>query len=196
MKKLLCIFFVFLSIVSFCSCSNNTQTIDEEQVKNICELATLECYSNNLAITKIKKGQGFAHVFEKDRDFWLEYDGIVKIGIDMKDVSLKINKNRVTIKIPHATVLSKDFDYDTFKKPKIVKNKDSWINKNKITTENQQKAINTAQKEMVKTIEQNKYLMERSENRAKMLIENYINQVGKISGINYEIKWEFIETKE
>lgn len=193
MKKLLSTIFIVIAAFLICSCTNKEGTIDETQVKNICELATVECYFNNLAMTDVSKGDGITHWFEKDRTLWLEYDGVVKLGIDMEKVSIKVSKNKVTVKLPHAKVLSKDFEYSSLKEPKIVKNKDSWINKNKITDEVQKEALTKAQEKMIETINGNKSMMNHAEDKAKLLIENYINNIGKISGKKYEITWKFID---
>ena len=195
MKKLLCVVFAVVTIISLCACSNSKskEQLDEMYVKNIFQLATVECYFNNLAMTDVPKGNGVTHLFEKDREFWLEYDGVVEIGIEMEKVSVKVQSNKVVVKMPHATVLTKDFDYDSLKNSKILTDKDSWINKNKITSEDQKEAIKKAQEEMVKTMESNSSMMSRAEERAKLLIENYINGIGNRTGTEYEIEWQYIE---
>lgn len=196
MKKYFYVTFAAILTITLCSCSKKAPKFDASQIKRICELATVECYYNNLAMTTVEKDDGISHWFEKDREFWLEYEGVVKIGIDMEDVSIKAGKDKITVTMPHAKVFGGDFKYETLEAPNIIQNKDSWINKNKITSEDQIKAINDAQTEMIKSMNSNKSLMNRAEDRAKLLIENYIDEISDLSGVEYEIVWKYIEEDE
>ena len=191
MKKLLCLFFAVFIIASMTSCSNskNNEQPDVKQIENIFQLATVECYFNNLATIDLPKGKGLTHLFEVDRKWWLEYEGTVKIGIDAEKVSIKTKENKITITMPHATILYEEYA----KEGKPITNKDSWVNKNKITDKQQQNAIKDAQDKMVKNMEANKTLMERAEERAKLLIENYIKTIVTADGSKYEIEWQYIE---
>lgn len=189
--------FIIISAISVCilsSCSKETAvaTPSEEQVKSICELATLKCNYNNVAKSIKKKGKGLSHAGEKDKEFWIEYEGFANIGIEMSDVTMKINDNAVTITMPKAKLLDIGIVSDTLNKDSFILSNDGW-NKNKITADDQRNAISDAQKEMKKTVKENKALYARAEDRAKQLIENYITQLGNLSGIEYEIIWK---TKE
>ncbi len=42
----------------------------------------------------------------KDKKFWIEYGGIVKLGIDVSLVKIDIQDINVTITLPQAKVLS------------------------------------------------------------------------------------------
>ena len=159
------------------------------QVRSICNLATVKCYYHNVAKSEKKA----AHVFEKDRKFWIEYTGVANVGIDMSKVDMKVEGEKVTVIIPSAKLLNKSID---------VINKESYffsadgINKNEITAEDQTKAIDDAQKEMVKEVKANTTVMISAQERAKTLIENYIKQVGKAAGIDYQIEWEYVEDED
>ena len=50
-------------------------------------------------------------------------------------------------------------------------------------------ALQLTQKEMEKKIEGNSYLLDIATKKAKSLIENYINEIGKITNTEYEIEW-------
>ncbi|MBE7015022.1 MAG: DUF4230 domain-containing protein [Ruminococcaceae bacterium] len=173
-----------------CSCSNQIKEPDEEQIKAICELTTLKCYYNNVAKSTKEKGTGWTHMLEKDRKFWIEYEGFAEIGIDMNDVSMSINENNVIISMPSAKLLNLGIVTETLNENSYITSKDNWWNKNKVTSEEQQAAIGNAQEKMRQTVLDNKSLFNRAENEAKILIENYINNLGKMSGIEYNITWE------
>ena len=78
---------------------------DISQIRSICELATLECYYHNVAISTKEKGQGLSHIGEKDREFWIEYSGVAKLGINMAKVSMEIQNKDIVITIPKAQLL-------------------------------------------------------------------------------------------
>lgn len=174
----------------FSSCSSKKDSLKENQIKAICELATVECYYNNVSKSTQHKGSGITHVLEKDRDFWIEYEGFAKIGIDMNSVDMKVNKNEVIVKLPSAKLLDLGIREDTLNSDSFIIEGDSLINKNKITAESQQKAITEAQAKMEKSILSNKALFEQAEKEAKELISNYIDKMGRMSGNKYKISWK------
>ena len=145
---------------------------DLAQIRSICDLATLECYYHNVAKSTKEKGSGLAHLGEKERKFWIEYTGVVKIGIEMSDVKMDVNGTSVQITIPRAKIFQpevKTIDVDDY-----IATSDSWFNKNQITAEEQTQAVNEAQDEMVAAVEKNKTLLAGAQERAKTLIENYM----------------------
>lgn len=188
LKYIIALILVFC-ILCLCSCSTQLKEPDEEQIKAICELTTLKCYYNNVAKSTKEKGTGWSHLLEKDRKFWIEYEGFAEIGIDMNEVSMSIVENNITITMPSAELLNLGIATETLNEDSYITSKDSWWNKNKITSEEQQAAIGNAQKKMRETVLQNKALFNRAENEAKVLIENYIKNLGEMSGMEYNIIW-------
>lgn len=164
---------------------------DLAQIRSICDLATLECYYHNVAKSTKEKGSGLAHLGEKERKFWIEYTGVVKIGIEMSDVKMDVNGTSVQITIPGAKIFQpevKTIDVDDY-----IATSDSWFNKNQITAEEQTQAVNEAQDEMVAAVEKNKTLLAGAQDRAKTLIENYITQLGEATGVEYQVTWKYAE---
>ncbi len=195
MKKI-CYIIAFVILVGILqSCSNEAvATIPSvEQVKSICELSTVECYYNNVAKMIVKAGSGITHWGEKDREIWIEYEGYAKIGIELNELSMTINENKIKISMPNAKVL--ETGILKINKDSYYVSEDGWFNKNKIETEKQQEAVTKAQSKMEKSIKNNSLLFEQSEKKAKDLIENYINKLGDLSNIEYEIEWIFEESK-
>ena len=163
---------------------------EEEQIKAICELATLDCYYNNVAKITKPKGSGLSHALEKEREIWIEYEAVVKIGIDMKELSIKINDNKVEVSMPKAMILDVLINKDTMNADSYIISEDGFFNKNKVTTEEQQDAIVKAQIQLEEKVNNNSMLFEQAEKKAKSLIENYINTLGKMSGTEYVIEWK------
>lgn len=194
MRKIAIILLIALLVSVIGGCGTKTPVEpDLSQIRSICELATLECYYHNVVKATKPKTEGFAGIGEVDREFWMEYDGIVKIGIDLSQVLLEVNANKVTVTLPEAKIVEVAIDKETWDASVYIHSEDSWFNKNKITADDQTKAFAQAQKEMEEEAAGNTYLLETARNRAQKLIENYIHRLGELSGIEYEIHWKYME---
>lgn len=192
MKRLSLLIAVVFFIGMLSGCSGSPKPAEEEpdimQIRSICNLATLECYYHNVA-KSVKEGTGILEWFKKDRKLWIEYTGSAKIGIDMYKVSMKIEGENITISMPNAKLLS--IDIEELTQDSYIISEDGWLIKNKITAEEQAAAINDAQAAMKKSVESNFALLLNAQNRAKDLIENYINKMGELSCVSYTIQWEY-----
>lgn len=179
---------LFVGMIGGCSADVAAEP-NIAQIRSICHLATLECYYHNVAKSTKDKHSGLAGFGEVEREFWIEYDGVVEIGIDMSQVVMDVQDTTVTVTLPEAKILSIDVDQDSWDESKYIHSGDSWFNQNKITAEDQISAITAAQEKMKETAEGNIELLAKARSRAQKLIENYINKLGELSGIEYEIKW-------
>lgn len=190
---------MFVCFLSACSASRSTSSGNQvpniSQIRSICELATLECYYHNVAKSVKPKQEGIMHIGEKDRDFWIEYTGTVKLGIDMSQVSMDMDDNNVTITLPKAEVLEVSVDEDSYNEDSYIMDQDGW-NKNKITAEDATEAIKVAKEEMKQTAMENSSLLLNAQERAKKLIENYLVRIGDAVGVEYDIDWKYIDEKE
>lgn len=196
--------FCFLLVLAMCLChlsgcgasdstSSKRQAPDLAQVRSICELATLECYYHNVAKSIKYKQEGITHLGEKDRAFWIEYTGTVKLGINMSQVTMDVDANHVTITIPEAEVLEVSVDDDSYNEDSYFMSQDGW-NSNKITAEDATQAVKAAKEEMEQTAMDNSSLLLNAQERAKKLIENYLVQIGDAVGVAYDIDWKYIDS--
>jgi hypothetical protein len=161
---------------------------EQEQIQAICKLSTLECYYHNVAKMTKTKGTGIMGIGEKDREYWVEYTGIAKVGIDMSKVKMTMgSENNITIYLPEAELMQMEVKEGS---EKTISSEDGW-NKNEITADDQTAVIQTAQEEMEATIKENAALLMNAQNRAKTLIENYITRLGEAVGVTYEIEWVY-----
>lgn len=152
-------------------------------VEKICELATLECYYHDVAEYR-REATGIFHFgFKK---YWIEYNGIVRYGVDVKNV--KVNKpdkdGVVRIYVPEAKVLNVSVDKDSMSEPIF----DTGIFTS-ISIEEKTKAYNEAQKTMKENAENDSLLLTQASNNAKKLIEQYIIGVGKQTDKEYTVEW-------
>lgn len=193
MKKIACICVLVIMCLSLSACAKNEKEVvvkepEITQIKSICNLATLECYYHNVARSTKTAGEGITHWGEVDREFWIEYTGVAKIGIDMSKVAMVIDGEDVRIKIPEAELIGK---VDIRESGINYISSNDAFNKNQITVEDETIAIEDAQNKMQENIKNNKALLLSAQSRAQELIENYIKQMGTIAGITYKITWEY-----
>ncbi|MGO3017783.1 MAG: DUF4230 domain-containing protein [Anaerococcus sp.] len=191
-NKIKIVILSFLFIFSFSGCVEKKVEAKEPdigEVRNICNLATLESYYNNVAKSVKPAGEGLAHIGENDRTFWIEYTGVAKLGIDMSAVEMSVNGTNIDISLPAAKVLNISIDKDSLNEDSYIISKDG-LNSNKISGKDQTLAIKKAQEDMEKTIMANQPLLLNAQSRAKKLIGNYIEQLGRAQGIEYSIQWE------
>lgn len=195
MKKLLIILLFTLIITGCSSKTTNTvdKTINEDDIRHICELATLDVKFNN--IVKCINEQPFTilgktvvkNAFKSQA--WAEYQGNVQVGIDMKQVNVSFDEslNKIIITLPKAKVIGEPTDNISEIQDEFFHYSNGWVSQNigaKITPEMKQKGISEAKQNMIASIEGNDTILAQAQNRAKNLIENFIYQNGE-----YEIEW-------
>lgn len=195
-KLLLIVLTLLMALGTLTGCEAMSALASEPDighVRNICELATLECYYHNVAKAEKEAGNSILNIGEKDRTFWIEYSGTIKLGIDMSKVEMKVKGKNITITLPAAEVLSVDIDQDSYTADSFVANKDGFFNKNKITSDDATKAVKDASEDMEAIAMENSALLVNAEDRAQKMIENYINQLGELTGNKYQITWQRLE---
>lgn len=161
---------------------------DIASVDKICELATLKCYYHDVAEYEkqaegIFKYRPFKYGYKK---VWIEYDGIVDVGIDVSDVQINEpdRKGIVRIYVPDAKILSVSADKDTMSEP--LADKGIFT---KITAEDKNKAFADAQATMQKNAEADAGMLAQAKNNAKELLEQYVINVGEQTGKTYKVEW-------
>lgn len=190
MKKSLILIGLLLStLITGCG-KKEVETLDiqpqETQMKSICELATLNCYYHNVAKYTEKDAEGVL-LWKKDRRFWVEYSGIVTIGIDTSKTKIEVNDSDVTITLPPATVMGCKVDENSLNEDSFIVAKDSA----KVEAEHQTAAYQDAQSKMFQSASEDKALLENARQRAQKLLEDYVNNIGKCVGKEYNIKWVY-----
>lgn len=197
-RKIVLIGFMCMTVLLMCSCSAEKEVTNEPeitQIRSICKLATLECYYHNVAKSVKTAGEGIAHWGEKERKFWIEYTGVAQVGVDMSKVTMEIEGTNVIISIPDAELINISVEESTLNEESYISSEDG-LNSNKITAEDQTTAIENAQKEMEESVKNNSALLLSAQSRAKDLIKNYIDRLGEVSGVEYEITWVYEDGEE
>ena len=195
MKKIIAV--ISMCVMMMCSLSacglkqkdtSVEKVINITQMKAICELATLECYYHNVA--KVSKEKDVLW-WNTKAELWIEYSGIVKVGVDISDLDLEVNGEVVTITMPKAAVLSSEVDETKLNKDSYIMIREG-LGAEKITADDQTLAFQTAQDSMREAAETDEELISQAQQRAEDLLESYINNVGDILGKKYTISWNII----
>lgn len=161
-----------------------SQEPDISQMRSICELAVMECYYHNVAMLKEEDATGF-WFWKKDKHFWVEYSGTVKMGIDASQVQMEVSGNQVTITIPEAKVLGCKVDSASLQEDSYIVDPKSAD----ITAEDEVKAFEEAQRQLEENAGADRALLTSAQQRAQKLLEDYVVNVGKIVGKQYTIRW-------
>lgn len=182
-----------LLLLCGCGAKEEEQTekkpeISISDMRAVCELATMECYYHNTAKLDSEKKVLFWNTSKK---LWIEYSGIVKLGIDVSRVDMKVDGNMVTIAMPEAEVLSCDVDETSLTKDSFY-SETKGLGSGKVGAEEQSQAFEAAQKEMRAVVEQDEALLLQAGDRAKILLENYVKQIADAAGVTYEVRWEAV----
>lgn len=162
-------------------------SLSEMQMKEICQLATLEAYYHNVARTN-EPGDKFFLWKGKDLNFWIEYDGTIEMGINAEHVKMNIQGEKVTITIPDAMILSATVNEASLNNNAFYYAKNSV----KATAKEQARAFASAEDKMKQEANQDKSLLEMAHTRAKTLLENYVKNVGDLVGIDYTVDWVYV----
>ena len=193
MKKLMCILISAVLTLSLAACSDTEPApVDMEpqtsQMKAICELAVMDCYYHNVAKYELKDAEGFLW-WTKDKNFWIEYSGVVTLGVDVSRVTVEVDGTKVTISIPAAEVLSCTVDSSSLTKDSYIVAKDSAA----IEAEDEIAAFSVAQADLEATASQDTALLASAQQQAQQLLEDYITNIGKATGKSYSIEWIYLD---
>ncbi|MEA4929262.1 MAG: DUF4230 domain-containing protein [Candidatus Limiplasma sp.] len=180
--------------------SRPVELSEYSSISDICELATLRSYYHNVAMYE-EEPEGAAKVISDIltwpfnqllktgyKQFWLEYSGIVEIGVDLKTDKIQINNpdasGVVNVYVPDAKVLNVDANENSFSDPL-----DETGLFTTITAKERSDTYAEAQDAMRQEAENDQALLGRAKNNAKILLERYIVNLGKAMGVDYTINW-------
>ncbi len=192
MKKYGLIILTVACVFAFSACSLDEsepieKTPDLARIRTMCDLATYDVHFHNVAKETKPAQSGFFHIGEKDREFWIEYSGSVKVGIDMSECEMKVEESVLTIYLPEAKLLGTiKVDENSFKE--TITARDSF-NSNPVKAEDTSKALKDAQEEITKMIENDSSTLEQARERAKILIKKYIEQFNESVGTEYTVEF-------
>lgn len=192
-KKMYTLLAIVLLMFSLTSCYEEPVEVvnikpQVSDMKSICELAVMECYYHNVAKFKEEDASGIL-LWKKDKHFWIEYSGIVKVGIDTSLIDIVVKDTTVMINIPEAQILGEKVDEASLVRSAFVVDKDSA----EISGEDEIAAFAQAQENMVQAASQDSTLLASAQKRAQKLLEEYVDNIGEAIGVEYSIQWSYGE---
>ena len=192
MKRWIALLTSAMLILSCTACQKKEQLPKVEpqisQMRSICELAVMECYYHNVAKYQEEDAAGFL-LWKKDKHFWIEYSGVVELGIDASRLSMEVSGDEVTITIPAAKVLSCTVDSTSLTADSFIVDKRSA----NIDAEDEQVAFAEAQHNMEMSAASNRVLLGNAQQRVQVLLQSYVENIGQAIGKEYTIRWNFLE---
>lgn len=185
--------FCLVVCMLFSACGKQEEAPKEDlsltQMKSICELATLKCYYHNVA--KITKEKDVLW-WDTTAELWIEYSGIVKLGVDITNLDMQVDQNQVTIAMPKAKVLSYQVDQTSLDKDSYYTNREG-LGAEKINADDQTEAIRMAQENMLEEVNADNSLQQQAQNRAQELLEQYVKNIGDAMGKTYVVSFVIAE---
>ncbi len=194
MKKTVAFFLTMVFLLcSLVACGGEQKNIQPSisQMRSICELSVMECYYHNVAKCEEENAQGMLW-WTKDKRFWVEYDAVVTLGIDVSLVNFSISGNVVTITIPDAELLNYQVLSESLTEDAYIIEKNSA----KIDAEDETMAFQQAQIDLETNVSNDKGLLMQAQQQAQLLLEEYIDNFGEAVGQEYTVEWEYLSASE
>ena len=159
------------------------------EMRAICDLAVMECYYHNVA--KFQQEVDGILWMGGEKNFWVEYSGVVEFGIDASYVNIEADDTRLTVTIPAATVQDCRVESSSLNEDSYIVAKDS----KDITAEDEVYAFSQAQAILEEQASQDETLLLQAQQRAQTLLENYIKNLGEAVGKEYTIQWVYLDAE-
>ena len=198
MKKLFAVLLAVLLAFSTAACGKSEETKspqiepDQARMRAISELSVMECYYHNVAKFDQKNAEQFLW-WSKDKRFWIEYSGTVRIGVDAAEVKLEsLGDDKFKVTIPFGKVLSCTVDSDSLTADSYVVDTDSAA----VTADDEVYAFQEAQKQLEANAAKNTKLLSDAQLQVKKLLNEYIQNVGSTVGKTYSVTWVLLGADE
>lgn len=117
-----------------------------------------------------------------NRTYDLTVKGSFKLGIDTKDIEVSTEGNTVTVRFPHAKVISASMPYD-----KAVINENVGPLRKEFSTEESQELFGKARKDAVKEVGGDNVLRDTAETSIGRTLTRLIEQVPNVDEVNVEV---------
>ena len=109
---------------------------------------------------------------KKSKKMWIEHKSAVKVGVDANEIKVDSGKNKVTVTVPKAKVLSVNVDPNSF-------NANSYsissTRLRKISAKEQNTAMHNANKDIKKIVSQDPVLMHEAQKRTGKVLSGYFS---------------------
>lgn len=152
------------------------------RMMDICELATVECYYHDVAKVLPPEEKSILP-WVQYQHYWMEYAGKVVYGIDVSQVEITVDGSNVDITLPEAEVLDCDLIENDTESDSVIVAKDSL----KITAADEAKTLTQAKAALLEKAENATKQLERAQQKAETLLEDYVTNLGEATGKTYTV---------
>ncbi len=140
----------------------------ENRLEEVAELASVNYHYKNVAkLDETSTFQGFALPFTSKK-ILISYTGKIKVGVDLKELKVKVDNQKITIDLPEAKILSHEIDE---KSTEVFDEKTSLFNPLKIED---MTSLISDQKEKIESEVAEKGLIEQANDSAKKAVKSLL----------------------
>ncbi len=192
MRKRITAAMVVLAMMAPMAGCGEKKAPDFSNIGYIAELTTMECYYHNTAELNHEGSWFFNQGYKKS---WIEYSGIVRLGIDVGKVSVSSKGKRgdssvYVIKVPPAHVIGDpDVDEKSFSAPL---EETGFLTD--ITADDKTQMYDDAQQNMLETAKDDESLLSQANVRAKNILEQFVRSMcEEVGESNVVIEFEDVK---
>lgn len=182
-------------LTMFGCADNRMEEPDFSGVREIAELASLECYYHNVVkFHRDADGYLFGLGGIGEKNMWFEYDGIVRMGFNIDEVSISAPdaSGTVTVSIPGISILGRpDIDAESMTDP--IESNGLFTS---MTGEEKRQALADAQSNLIEVAEADESAKLQAKERGQSILAQYIKNVGEAFGREYTVRWVEAKTSE
>lgn len=144
-----------------------------EQLKSVADLTTLEYHYTNIGKFENNKDFNGWNIPLTTKEFILSYDGVIKAGIDLEQLDIQVENQKIIITLPEAKIMSHTIEEDSIQLFNESKNIFNPISINDYVNFTQ------ALKEEKETDLQTKGFLDEAANRAKTTLTSLVDTLGE-----------------
>lgn len=144
-----------------------------EQLKSVADLTTLEYHYTNIGKFENNKDFNGWNIPLTTKEFILSYDGVIKAGIDLDQLDIQVENQKIIITLPEAKIMSHTIEEDSIQLFNESKNIFNPISINDYVNFTQ------ALKEEKEADLQTKGFLNEAYERAKATLTSLVNTLGE-----------------
>lgn len=186
---------IILLLLCVTACKNDDIELEKSLSKMTFtgDLITKKVYYHNVAEYDGSKSNFFRRLFGIDKKAWIEYTGLVDLGIDLTEVKVSTEGKKIRVLIPRAR-LNKATVKNTKSDDIVIYNSDGSIfNLGEVSASEGTEAIGVAQQAMMENVQKDTQLLRMAQIRAKNILEERIKAFIDESDSSYYIEWEYVD---
>lgn len=161
---------------------------DLSSIQETAKLITVEALYHNVAMFSYDADEGLTGLWKHGyKKAWCEYDARVYFNLDVSKVSTSRNGNKVTVRIPRASL---------YGEPKITSMGDPIVETGfftDFTSEDEQKMIAIAQEKLTEKAANDETLINQATENAEKILTQWVQSTGRACGEELKVSCELVD---